>query len=144
MSAETLFSVTNTLALAAWILLIFAPRWRWTRRLVHSGAVPLLLAFAYVVLVVLFLGDGEGGFGSIAEVSMLFANDWVLLAGWIHYLAFDLWVGAWEVSDSEKKGVPHYAVIPCLILTFLLGPAGLLAYFVVRAGLTREIRHENF
>ncbi len=56
----------------------------------------------------------------------------MLLAGWLHYLAFDLFVGAWEVRDASTHGVPHVLVVPCLLLTFLLGPIGLLAYHAVR------------
>jgi hypothetical protein len=54
------------------------------------------------------------------------------LAGWIHYLAFDLLVGIWEVRDSHERGVPHWLVIPCLFFTFMLGPIGFLLYCAVR------------
>ena len=63
----------------------------------------------------------------------LFRNEWLVLAGWIHYLAFDLFVGAWEVRDSQDRGISHFLVIPCLLLTFFLGPIGLLLYFTVRS-----------
>lgn len=132
MNAETVFSIVNTLALSGWLLLVFAPGWTWTRRIVISGAIPLLLAIAYLVLIVLFFGRAEGGFASLAEVMRLFTNEWAVLAGWIHYLAFDLFVGAWETRDAREKGVSHWFVIPCLILTFLLGPAGFLLYMTIR------------
>jgi len=74
----------------------------------------------------------EGGFGSLAEVARLFANPWLLLAGWTHYLAFDLFVGSWEVRDARERGVPHLLVIPCLALTLMFGPAGWLLYVAVR------------
>ena len=61
-----------------------------------------------------------------------FANPWLLLAGWIHYLAFDLLTGVWEVRDAARRGVPHWLVVPCLALTFMLGPAGWLLYRAVR------------
>ena len=47
----------------------------------------------------------------------------------MHYLAFDLFIGSWEVRDARRHGVPHVLVIPCLLMTFLLGPIGLLAYW---------------
>jgi len=134
---EALFSASNTLALAGWLLLIFAPRWRWTDRLVLSGLLPLLLATTYVVLVAAHFRPGGGGFGSLAQVSRLFENPHMLLAGWVHYLAFDLFVGAWEVRDARRRAVRHPLLVPCLVLTFLLGPAGLLLYFVVRAAAGR-------
>lgn len=132
MNAETVFSIANFTAMAGWILLVFAPRWTWTRKIVLSGAIPLLLSVAYLILIVLFFGKAEGGFGSLAEVAKLFANQWALLAGWIHYLAFDLFVGSWEVKDAQSRGISHWFVIPCLILTFLLGPIGFLLYHILR------------
>ena len=56
-----------------------------------------------------------------------------LTAGWIHYLAFDLFVGTWIAQRAARLGLPHLATIPLLALTFLFGPAGLLAFFALRA-----------
>jgi hypothetical protein len=81
---------------------------------------------------------GGGGFGTLAGVALLFSNPWKLLAGWVHYLAFDLFTGTWEVRDSIDKGVPHLIVIPSLALTFLFGPMGLLLYIATRAMITRS------
>ena len=80
------------------------------------------------------IGEGAegGGFGSLEAVSILFQSEWSLLTGWIHYLAFDLFIGAWEVRDSQRVGIPHLLVIPCLLMTFLLGPAGLAVYLLMR------------
>ncbi|HEV8159098.1 MAG TPA: ABA4-like family protein [Pyrinomonadaceae bacterium] len=132
MNAETIFSIANLVALVGWLLLIFAPRWKWTQKIVVSGAVSLLLSVAYLVLIVLFFGKAEGGFGSLADVMKLFSNPYAALAGWIHYLAFDLFVGSWEVKDAGKRGISHWFVLPCLVLTFLLGPIGFLLYGILR------------
>jgi hypothetical protein len=59
-------------------------------------------------------------------------NRWALLAGWTHYLAFDLFIGGWEVRDAQRRGIPHLLIVPALVLTFLLGPAGLLFYLAIR------------
>ena len=116
----------------AWILIAVLPRWKYTRFAVLSGAIPLLLSVAYLVLIVVFFGSAEGGFGSLADVMKLFTNEWVVLAGWIHYLAFDLFVGSWEVKDAQVNGISHWLVIPCLFLTFMLGPVGFLLYNIIR------------
>jgi hypothetical protein len=129
---EQIFMAVNSLALIGWVLLVFAPRWRWTSRLVLSGTIPLLLAGSYVVLLVSTFGQAEGGFGSLAELQLLFRSEWSVLTGWIHYLAFDLFIGTWELRDAQARGIAHAWVIPCLLLTFLLGPVGLLAYFAMR------------
>lgn len=132
MQAETIFSIANTLALASWLLLAILPRFRVTRAVVLAGTVPLLLSAAYLVIIVMFFGTSEGSFSSLAGVMQLFTNPWAVLAGWLHFLAFDLFVGAWEVRDAEKHGVPHLLVIPCLFFTFMLGPIGYLMYVAIR------------
>lgn len=137
MSLETIFSAANGLALLGWLLLAVAPRWRFTDRVVLSGAASLLLAALYLGLAVVYLGDSEGGFGSLADVVKMFSQPSVVLLGWVHYLAFDLFIGAWELRDARARGVPHLAVLPCLGLTFMLGPIGLLLYFGLRGLLGR-------
>jgi len=135
LTPDFLFTLANALALPGWALLVLAPRWRGTKALVLSGAWPAGLALAYAVLIAShYLGPhgAEGGFGSLAQVAALFQNPWALLAGWVHYLCFDLFVGAWEVRDAQRRGVPHWALVPALGLTFLVGPVGLLVYFGVR------------
>jgi hypothetical protein len=131
MTPEAAFRVANTLALVSWGLLATRPRAAMVQRLTGT-VVPLMLAIAYSVLVLLFIGRSSGDFSSLAGVSTLFANPWVLLVGWIHYLAFDLLTGVWEARDAARRGVPHWLVVPCLALTFLFGPAGWLLYRTVR------------
>ena len=70
----------------------------------------------------------------------LFSNPWALLAGWIHYLAFDLLIGTWETRDAREHGVPHLLLVPCLVLTFLFGPAGWLLYRGVRLTKSSQMR----
>jgi hypothetical protein len=93
---------------------------------------PLLLAVVYTGLLVGHWGESGGNFQTLTGVSTLFENHWLLLAGWVHYLAFDLFIGAWEVRDSKALGISHWIVLPCLALTFLFGPVGLLLYFLIR------------
>lgn len=138
MKAEQIFSIANLAAMLSWIILAVAPRWVLTRKIILSGTIPLLLSVAYLVLIVLFFGKAEGGFDSLANVMKLFTNEWAVLAGWIHYLAFDLFVGIWEVKDSQTRGISHWFVIPCLVLTFLLGPIGFLLYSILRFFLSKR------
>ena len=131
MTPEQAFSILNLVAMLAWLALVCLPRVRWTST-VLPVAVPAALAIVYVLLVVGTLPWKEGGFSSLGGVSALFDNPWILLAGWTHYLAFDLFVGGWEVRDAQRRGIPHAFVVPALILTFLFGPAGLLLYLATR------------
>lgn len=143
MKAEQIFSIANLTAMLSWIILAVAPRWLVTRKVLLSGAIPLLLSVAYLVLIVAFFGRSEGGFGSLADVMKLFTNEWTMLAGWIHYLAFDLFVGIWEVKDAQKRKISHWFVVPCLFLTFMLGPVGFLLYSVLRFFLAKnEVKND--
>ena len=137
MNAAKLFELSSTLVIPAWLLLIVLPRAKWTR-IIAAYVVPSALAILYLTLLATNRFPEGAGFGSIAQVERLFSSQWLLLAGWIHYLAFDLFIGAWEVRDAARLGVPHWYVIPCLILTFLFGPVGLLLYFIVRALVVRR------
>ncbi|MEQ8312555.1 MAG: ABA4-like family protein [Gammaproteobacteria bacterium] len=141
MSAELIFSICNLAVIPAWLLLAFLPRWKWTLGLITTVLVPGMLALTYLFLLIYSLSNMPegGGFGSLAGVSILFADPYSLLAGWIHYLAFDLFIGAWEVRDSQKNEIPHWLVLPCLFLTFMAGPMGLLLYLVIRLARTRQI-----
>jgi hypothetical protein len=128
---EQLFSICSALAMLGWVLLAVLPRQR-IAHLVAAIAIPIAIALVYLFLIAQYFGSAEGGFGSLADVAALFANPALLLAGWVHYLAFDLFIGAWEVRDSQRHKIPHAFVVPCLFLTFMLGPIGLLAYFALR------------
>lgn len=135
MSPHDLFPLFNLGVLPAWALLLLAPRWRWTQRLVHGVVMPVALATAYLVLLLSAeLPEGAGG-GSLDEVMRLFASPQLALVCWIHYLVFDLFVGAWIARDAARRGIPHLALVPCLLLTLMVGPAGLLLYLVLRLAL---------
>ncbi len=131
MSPEQLFSVVNLVALVSWLALAALPRVPWVGRRVTGVVVPGLLSFVYVGLLASSWG-APGSFSSLAGVSQLFADPWLLLAGWTHYLAFDLLVGSWEAQDARARGIRHVFLLPCLLLTFLFGPAGWLLYQAVR------------
>jgi hypothetical protein len=143
MNDEQLFQLANASVLPAWLLLAAAPRWVWTRRLVHSALYPALLGVIYSVGLLLS-GPGsdasaEGaGIGSLAAIYTAFGNPRTLLVAWIHYLVFDLFVGAWQARDAQRRGVPHWVLVPCLFLTLMAGPMGLLAYLAIRFLRTRE------
>ena len=126
------------LAIAGWALLVFAPRWRWSQR-IASAIIPLTLAIVYLVLIVLNFAKSPGGFGTLAQVAQLFENPWLLLAGWIHYLAFDLFLGAWQARQAQRLGISHFLVVPCLVLTFLFGPIGLIIFWGVRSVVKRQL-----
>ena len=137
MSPDLIFSIANTVALGCWVLLAILPRKKWVTDVVAGVAAPAVFAALYSVVVVAQFWRTPGGFSSLADVALLFGNPWMLLAGWIHYLAFDLLVGCWEARDARERGVPYLLMLPCLALTFLFGPAGWLLYMGNRTGWQR-------
>ena len=132
MSPEQAFATANGIALVSWLLLAVLPGRQWVTNIVTGKAVPGLFAVLYIAIIATMFSGAEGSFSTLAGVASLFANPWLLLAGWVHYLAFDLLIGTWEARDARERRVPRLLLIPCLFLTFMFGPAGWLAYMVVR------------
>jgi ABA4-like protein len=142
MSHETVFSIINFVAIAGWILLLVAPGRRIVTDVVASVLIPAAMAVFYIGVLAAVWGRSEGSFSTLAGVSTLFKEPWLLLAGWAHYLAFDLFVGSWEVRDARKRQIPHLLVIPCLISTLMFGPLGWLLYMAIRAARGAGLRVE--
>jgi len=133
MTPDVVFLVCNYAVLPAWLLLAVAPGWVGTQRVVHAIWIPSLLGLVYLTIFLTSPSLPEGGgFGSLAGVMILFTSPHGVLAGWVHYLVFDLFVGAWEVRDARRRGVPQLPLLPCLVFTLLLGPIGLLLYLALR------------
>jgi len=142
---DTLFSICGNIAMLGWLLLIISPLHQYLRKAVNSGIIPILLSIVYLYLIITYFGEAEGGFGSLEDVMALFTVKGMVLAGWVHYLAFDLWIGTWELEDSKKRGIHHLIMIPVLVFTFMLGPIGLLLYFVIRAIYTKTpVHYDNY
>ncbi|MGL4242908.1 MAG: ABA4-like family protein [Beijerinckiaceae bacterium] len=138
MSFDMVFSIANSAALASWLALVALPRWPILLSALRYGVI-LALAIVYSTLVLLYFFRVEGGgFGTIAQVRALFASDPVLVAGWVHYLAFDLFVGLWIADKSAEIGLSRLLQAPILVATFMFGPLGLLLFYGCQAmGLTR-------
>ena len=133
MSPDTLFLICNYAVIPAWLLLLLLPNHRLTQLLVHAIWVPLLLGPFYIWA--LFFGGPSpegGGFGSLAAVMLLFQSPTAVLGGWIHYLVFDLFIGAWIVRDAARQGINHWLITPLLFATLMAGPAGLMLYLMLR------------
>jgi len=132
MSLEAIFQLCTTAALAGWIVLLASPLAPTLADRISGLLIPALLAVAYSGLVLAFWSRAEGGFDNLPKFVWLFSQPEIALAGWMHYLTFDLFVGAWEVRTARAEHIPFIVVIPCLLLTFLFGPAGYLAFSGLR------------
>jgi hypothetical protein len=131
---DSIFSLCGNLAMLGWLGLVFLPGQRIVVEVIARIVIPLAIAALYIFLMATNYASAPAGagFGSLDAVGSLFTVRGLLLAGWIHYLAFDLFVGSWEVSDARANGIHHLFVIPCLFATFMAGPAGLALYFIVK------------
>ena len=136
MRNETVFLIVNIVVLPGWALLLLAPAWKWTQR-IAMVTLPMLLALAYIALFIANFNGLHLNFKSLAAAEYSFQTPGMALVGWVHFLAFDLFVGAWIARDARRLRILHLAVIPCLLLTFLMGPVGLFVYLVLRGGLRR-------
>lgn len=135
LTPETMFSVLNYGVLPFWALLIILPHAKLTEVLVHSVLVPLVLGVTYAWLLATALNGPmpEGAsFMSLQGLSKIFSVETALVAGWAHYLVFDLFAGAWQARDAQRVGLHHLIVAPCLIVTLIVGPIGLLLYLMIR------------
>ena len=133
MTPATIFSIVNMIAMLMWLLIIFLPNWKITRFLIDYKVIPLLLSIVYGIYIGISLSQGGGmDFGSLASVMELFTKENAVLAGWVHYLAFDLLVGMWILNQNKDLGIHHLLIIPCLLGTFMFGPIGFLLFTIVK------------
>lgn len=144
MNAAQLFKIASALVLPGWLLLIIFPRWQWTDKII-TGVIIALLAAAYIYCIAQVFTPGTmKSFGTLDGVMKLFTNETAVLAGWIHYLAFDLMTGLFETKNAQKHNIHHLLVIPCLFLTFMFGPAGLLLYLIIRVFVIKKYFAANY
>lgn len=133
MAPDQVFLIANYGILPFWLLLALAPGWSWTQTLVHSALIPAVVGIGYSLYVATGTFSVEGGgFATLDTLMVLFTAPGAVMAGWLHYLVFDLFVGAWEVRDARRRGINHWLVVPCLFFTLMLGPVGLLLYLLLR------------
>ena len=144
MNPDQLFGICNLIALSGWLILIFLPGWYSSDKFI-LGIVITLLSIVYTSLIINhFSLSNLRAFGSLDGILTLFQNPYMLLAGWVHYLAFDLLAGIFIRKNAVIHGIKHWILIPCLLLTFFLGPVGLLLYLLIRFVSTRNYFEINF
>jgi len=144
MLPDQVFQICNAIALVGWLILIILPRWYAADKFI-IGIIITLFALVYTWL--LFTGfnlKDISAFGCLEGVMQLFHDPVMVTAGWVHYLAFDLLAGLFIRQNAQKHGISHWLVIPCLLLTFMFGPAGLLLYVLARWIITKCYFADNF
>jgi hypothetical protein len=145
MDYELAYSAYTLVVSLFWLLLIVAPRWIWTDRIVHTVFVPLAIGAWTIGLGVSGPAPPEGaGMGSLQAVMLLIGGEHATLTLWTLVMGWDLLAGAWLARDARRRGIHHAWVVACLILTFMVGIVGLVQYLAVRLALQRVLTmHEE-
>lgn len=144
MTPDTIFKLCSAIAMIAWLILIVLPKWHSSDKFV-IGIIVTLFAIIYTYYIVTNIAVIDmKSFSTLKGVTTLFTNPLAVLLGWVHYLAFDLMVGLFIKKNSLKYGISHWIVIPCMLLTFMFGPIGLLLYLLIRWMYTKQYFASNF
>lgn len=139
MNASAIFSFGNAFVILGWALLIFLPNWKYTQTIILSGMIVVLSAI-YSYLMLKGIGDfSADSFSTLANVKALFQNDDAVAAGWLHYLAFDLFVGAYIVRKSKSLQISRWLYTIPLPFTFMFGPMGYLIFFIIKTFKTKSL-----
>ena len=134
MTPATIFSLASMTATLMWALMIFLPKWKITRLLINFKIAPIALSVIYVIYVILAINQrGWMDFGSLDSVMALFTEENAVLAGWVHYLAFDLLIGMWILNQNQKLKIHQLIIAPCLFATFMYGPVGFLLFTIIKS-----------
>ncbi len=129
MTPSQVFSIVSTLAMPMWILMILLPKWKVTNWLTQYKLIPIILSLVYALYIIgSLIQGGSFDFSSLESVMNLFTVEDAVLAGWVHYLAFDLLIGMWMLEKNKTIGIHPILMAPCLIGTFMLGPIGFLLF----------------
>jgi hypothetical protein len=139
MTPDLVFNSINLLALIIWLVLFIVPFSKLYNVLIRSGLVFVIFALAYSFIMISFFNADLGSLNSLDGIRALLDNEWAFVAGWIHYLSFDLLAGVWILNDSVKAGIKRAWIIVPLIFTFMAGPLGLLLYFIVKLASKRGV-----
>ncbi len=136
MSFEQWFSLASALAMVGWVILIFFPRrWIWLNN-IPAFVIPVILSLGYSILIARYFFTTEGSFDTLANVQQLFTIPSVALAGWVHYLAFDMFIGGIVAKQSDELGLSRLIQAPILALTFMFGPFGFLLFILLKKLMT--------
>lgn len=112
--------------------MIIVPHWKYTQAIIVNGMVVLFsIVYSYLIAIDIINFD-PNSFSTLANVKALFQNDTAVAAGWLHYLAFDLFVGAYIVRASQKLGLHRLLYTLLLPFVFMFGPVGYLLFFIVK------------
>lgn len=131
---ETLFKLSGLIVLPFWGLMIFLPRWRVTKWLMRTPLACSAPAALYAALVVPRFAEVWRVVSNpeLSGIAALLGSPVGATIAWLHFLAFDLFIGRWIYLDGRERGITAWVMAPVLFLTLMLGPCGFLLYLIMR------------
>ena len=136
---ERLLELSTIAVLPLWLMMIVLPAWRWTQRITRRPVIGVVPAAVYAVLVLPRLGDVWPAVSTpnLPKIAALLSTPVGATIAWVHFLAFDLFVGRWIYLDSRSRQLSPWLMAPVLFLTLMLGPIGYLLYLALRSSVAR-------
>jgi len=132
MEPSLIFTFGNTFVLIGWLLLLFLPKWRYSQDIIMYGVIAILSILYVVLIAPTLINFNPEAFSTLDNVKALFQQDNAVAAGWLHYLAFDLFVGTYIVREGIRLGLPRWKFTLPLPFTFMFGPIGLLVFLLLK------------
>jgi len=142
---EILYYWVNLGVLPFWLILIFFPNSKICRIFVTSIFPFLILSGAYIfILYKSYLSsyDYSSNFDLYLNkdnLKNLLSNDYFLIMFWVHFISINLFTGGWIVKDSQKFTINKFLIIVPLVITYLIGPIGLIVYWLIRIFYVKSI-----
>lgn len=131
---EIYFGLFNLIALIPWSLMIFFPDQKITGICIDKQIPVIMLSSIYLVLFFIQIFSSNNtivDFMDFNSVKQAFSNDLIMLLGWVHYLAFDLFIGIYIFENMKKQLKMRLSLRIILSITLFLGPVGYLIYVLV-------------
>tara|TARA_B110000971_G_scaffold211148_1_gene239153 strand:+ start:424 stop:894 length:471 start_codon:yes stop_codon:yes gene_type:complete len=144
LTLNNIYLFANWGVIPFWLLLLFMPNHKITKFFCHSIITPLLLAVAYVFVArqIILEGNILEGFNlylGLNDLNEMYSNESLRLVFWLHFLAVSLFVGSWIARDCQRHMVPKILSIPCIVITYLAGPVGIMLYWFIRIFYAKKI-----
>jgi hypothetical protein len=145
MTPDSIFQLSNTIALLGWLILVIAsPFWVSFDKLLIGIVVTLFALTYFWLLAQNFKFSDMEKFSTLDGVMELFTSKIAVTTAWLHFLAFDLMAGIWIKKNAVQHGIKHWILLPCFFFTFMIGPVGVLLYLLIRFVHTKQYFADNY
>ncbi len=144
-SLEMIYLWLNIGVLPFWFVLIFFPHSKICK--IFTTSVFPLLIFSSVYIYVFFI-IYQSGYDFMSNFNLymgmdrllvLFENTSFLILFWIHFLSINLFCAGWIVNDYLKYEISKVIIFFPILITYFIGPLGLLIYWFIRIFYAKKI-----